>query len=113
MKKRKQYQFWVCFALGLALFVGTFPFYHDMYIAGVHTVICICLNAFSSVLFGAFFYCKWINWLHAEEKKIFLFFTVLQAIGHGVFAIMNWGSFFFLALTAVVLLLLAVSFFKE
>ena len=37
----------------------------------------------------------------------------MQAVGHGIFAMMNWGSFLFLALSVIVIILIAVSYFKE
>ncbi len=113
MNKLKQYQFWICFVVGLGLFVGTYPFYHDIYIAEIHTVICVCLNAFSSILFSAFLYCKWINGITADGRSVFLVLTIIQAIAHSIFAIMNWGSFLFLALSIIVFVFLVVSYFKE
>ena len=61
MKLWKQHQFWISLLVGVVLFIGTYPFYHDMYIAEVFTGLCICLNALSAILFGAFLYCKWTN----------------------------------------------------
>lgn len=113
MNKIKQYQFWVCLVLCLGMFIGTYPFYHDMYIAQIHTFICICLNAFSAILFSSFLYLKWVNCLSANRKAILLSLTIIQAIGHSIFTIMNWGSFFFLPLSVIVFILLAVSYFKE
>lgn len=113
MKKLRQYKFWICLVLGLGLFAGTYPFYHDMYIAEIHTAICICLNAFSSILFSTFLYYKWTNRITADSRMIFLFFTIIQAIGQGVFSIMNWGSFLFLPLSVIVFIILVISYFKE
>ena len=113
MNKLKQYQFWICIALCLATFVGTYPFYHDIYIAEIHTFICVCLNAFSSILFSTFLYCKWMNCISTERKTIFLILTIIQAVGHGIFAIMNWGSFFFLALSVIVFIILVISHFRK
>ena len=113
MKLLKQHQFWVSIALGLGLFAATYPFYHDMYIAEVFTGLCICLNALSAILFAAFLYCKWTNCLDADGRSIFLWFTIMQAVGHGVFAMMNWGSWLFLGLSVIALIILAVSHFKE
>ena len=113
MKMLKQYQFWLSAVLGAGLFAGTYPFYHDMYIAEVFTALCICLNGFSAVLFAAFLYCRWTNRVDADSRSIFLWFTVMQAIGHGIFAMMNWGSWLFLGLSAIVLVLLMVSRLRE
>ena len=113
MKLWKQHPFWLSLLAGLVLFVGTYPFYHDMYIAEVFTVLCICLNAFSAILFGAFLYCKWTNHIDADGRSLFFWFTIMQAVGHGIFALMNWGSFLFLALSVVVIILIAVSHFRE
>lgn len=112
MKILKQYKFWISLVLGLCLFVGTYPFYHDMYIADLFTVLCVCLNAFSAILFGLFLYCKWTKHIDVENRTIFLWFTILQAVGHGFFAMMNWGSFLFLALSVVVVVLIVISYFR-
>ena len=113
MKLLKQYQFWVSLGVGTVLFAGTYPFYHDMYIAELFTLICICLNGFSAFLFSAFLYCKWTKRIDADGRRIFLWYTVMQAVGHGIFAMMNWGSFLFLGLSAIVMILIAVSHFAE
>lgn len=113
MKLLKSYQLWLSLVFGLIMFGITFPFYHDMYIAQIHTAICICLNLFSSILFGFFLYFLWTKRIDAENRAIFFPLTLVQAIGHGIFAIMNWGSFLFLALSALVIIILAISYFKE
>ena len=113
MKLLKQHQFWISLLVGVVLFAGTYPFYHDMYIAELFTALCICLNAFSAVLFSIFLYCKWVNHMDADGRTIFLWFTIMQAVGHGIFAMMNWGSFLFLALSVVVIVLVSVSHFRE
>lgn len=113
MKLVRQHQFWISLFVGIILFVSTYPFYHDMYIAEVFTVICIFLNAFSAILFSAFLYCKWANHMDAEGRTIFLWFTIMQIVGHGIFAMMNWGSFLFLVLSVIVIVLIAVSDFRE
>ena len=109
MKLWKQYQFWVSLVVGLGLFAATYPFYHDMYIAEIFTVLCICLNAFSAILFATFLYCRWTDHIGADERAFFLCFILLQAVGHGIFAIMNWGSFLFLGLSVIVLIVLFAS----
>ena len=113
MNKLKQYQFWICLIIGLVLFIGTYPFYHDIYIAEIHTFICICLNVFSSILFSTFLYCKLTNCITTNGITAFLFLTIIQAIGQGIFAIMNWGSFLFLPLSAIVFVILVISYFKK
>ena len=113
MKLLKQHQFWISLFAGIALFAGTYPFYHDMYIPALFTVLCIFLNGFSAVLFGAFLYCKWTNHLDADGRTIFFWFTIMQTLGHGLFAMMNWGSFLFLGLSVIVIILIAISHFKE
>lgn len=113
MKLLKQHQFRVSLAVGLGLFAVTYPFYHDMYIAELFTGLCICLNACSAFLFAAFLYCRWTTRIDADVRHIFLWFTILQAVGHGIFAMMNWGSWLFLGLSVIVLILLAVSHLKE
>ena len=113
MKCLKQHQFWISLLVTVVLFAGTYPFYHDMYIAELFTAICILLNAFSAILFGTFWYCKWTNRIDADGRSIFLWFTIMQAVGHGIFAMMNWGSFLFLALSVIVIVLIAVAHFRE
>ena len=113
MKLFRQYQFWISLFVGIILFVSTYPFYHDMYIAELFIVICIFLNAFSAVLFSAFIYCKWTNHMGADGRKIFLWFTIMQAVGHGIFAMMNWGSFLFLVLSVIIIVLITVSHFRD
>ena len=113
MKTLKQHQFWISLLVGIVLFGGTYPFYHDMYIAELFTVLCICLNAFSAILFAAFLYCKWTNRMDADGRSIFFWFTILQAIGHGIFAIMNWGSILFLTLSVVVIVSIIVLCVRE
>ena len=113
MKLFRQHQFWISLFVGIILFVSTYPFYHDMYIAEAFTVICIFLNALSAILFSAFLYCKWTNHMDADGRKIFLWFTIMQSVGHGIFAMMNWGSFLFLVLSVIVIVLITVSHFRE
>lgn len=113
MKLLKQYPFWISLLVGIILFAGTYPFYHDMYIAELFTTLCICLNGFSATLFGTFLYCKWNNHIDADGRTIFLWLTIMQAVGHGIFAMMNWGSFLYLALSVAVIVLIAVSHFRE
>ena len=69
MKLLKQHQFWISFLVGIVLFAGTYPFYHDMYIAELFTALCICLNAFSAILFSIFIYCKWTNHMDAVVSR--------------------------------------------
>lgn len=109
MKLHYPRQFWCCVLTGLVLFAGTYPFYHDIYIAKLFTVICILLNAFSAVLFAVFLYCLWIRKLDRDVRGIFLWFIVLQSIAHGVMAIMNWASWLFLGLSVIMLALLAIT----
>lgn len=113
MKLLKQYQFWVSFVVALILFAVTYPFYHDMYIAELFTGLCICINAFSSILFAVFLYCKWTNHIDADGRSIFLWLIFMQAVGHVIFLIMNWGSWLFLALSVIVLIILLVSYFNK
>ena len=112
MKLLKQCPFWICLGFGLLLFVVTFPFYHDMYIPEIFTGLCICLNALSTILFTIFLFYLWEKKLDADSRTIFLWFTIMQAIGHGIFSIMNWGSWLFLGLSLIVLIILMCSYFK-
>jgi len=51
--------------------------------------------------------------MDADRRTIFLWLTIMQAVGHGIFAMMSWGSFLFLALSVIVIVLIAVSYFRE
>ena len=113
MKVVKQRQFWVSLLAAALLFAVTYPFYHDMYIAELFTALCICLNAFSAMLFGAVLYCTLTAQLDADMRTLFACFTVMQAVGHGIFAVMNWGSFLFLALSVCMFVMLFVSKRRE
>ena len=84
-----------------------------MYIAELFTVLCVFLNAVSSILFSVFLYLKWIDRLDSDGRGLFLWFTILQAVGHCVFVMMNWGSILFLALSVAVIVFIAVSYFRE
>ncbi len=113
MKLPKKAPLWVSLVAGLVLFVGTIPFNHDMYIPGVFTIVCICLNGLSALLFAKFLHRVWLKRLNGERRGLYTAGIILQAVGHGVFAIMNWGSWLFLGLSAIALVVLAVSHFKE
>lgn len=113
MKLLKRHQLWVSLVVGLGLFAGTYPVYHDMYIAELFTALCICLNAFSAILFATFIYYKWTKRMDADSRTIFLWFTILQTVGHGIFAMMNWGSWLFIGISVIVLIILAISYHKE
>lgn len=104
---------WGSFAVGLVLFVGTIPFYHDMYIPQVFTAVCVVLNGLSAILFAKLLHRILTKGLQAERRAMFAVGIVLQAIGHGVFAIMNWGSWLFLGLSVIALVVLTVVHFKD
>lgn len=108
-----QQRTWGGLALGLMLFVGTIPFYHDMYIPKLFTFVCICLNGISAFLFAKFLHRVWTKSLNAERRALYAVGLIGQAIGHGVFSIMNWGSWLFLGLSAIALIVLAVSHIKD
>ncbi len=112
MRIFKQYQFWTCLFVCIGMFIGAYPFYHNVYVSDTHTFICICLNAFSSIIFSAYLYLKWTNCIGQGIKILFLLLIILQGIGHGIFWIMNWASFFFLPLSAIVFILIIVSCFR-
>lgn len=101
------------FAAGAVLFFGTFPFYHDMYIPQVFTVVCIALNGLSAILFAKFLYRILTKSMNAGQRGLYTAGTIFQAVGHGVFSIMNWGSWLFLGLSVIALAVLAAVHFKE
>ena len=100
-------------AMGVVLFAVTIPFYHDMYIPKVFTGVCIGLNGLSAILFAKFLYRAGTKGLDAERRAMFTVGVIAQAIGHGVFSIMNWGSWLFLGLSVVALVVLAATHCKE
>lgn len=99
-----------CLILGAVLFLATHPFYHDIYVARIHTAICIFLNAFSSVLFSSYLYFVLEKRLTDKNRILFLLLTLLQGLFHGIFIVMNWGSFLFLPLS--VLLIFSLFYLK-
>lgn len=109
----KGYRVWVSLIIGLVLFFGTIPFYHDMYIPRVFTLVCIALNGLSAILFAKFLHRVWTKGLDGGRRGLYAVGIVFQAIAHGVFSIMNWGSWLFLGLSVVALAVLAVSHFKD
>ena len=104
---------WGSFAVGLVLFAGTIPFYHDMYIPQVFTLVCIGLNGLSAILFAKFLHRAWTKGLNGGRRGLYAVGIVFQAIGHGVFSIMNWGSWLFLGLSVVALVVLAATHVKD
>jgi hypothetical protein len=104
---------WGSFAVGLVLFVGTIPFYHDMYIPQVFTAVCVVLNGLSAILFAKLLHRILTKGLQAERRAMFAVGIVFQAIAHGVFSIMNWGSWLFLGLSVIALAVLTVVHFKD
>ncbi len=113
MKLLKQYRFWLSFVLAIGLFVVTFPFYHDIYISPLFTILCACFNGLSSVLFCVLLFCILKDNINADSRGIFIWFTVIQGIAHIVLAFMNWGSWLFLALSVIALLFLVASYYND
>ena len=111
VKTKYSSRFWICLVFGILSFAFTFPFYHGLYVSRVHTLICIALNAFSSIIFSIVFYSH--KRIDRKKKPLLLFAILLQGIGHGIFRVMNWGSFFFLALSPVAIFLLLRSVLKR
>ena len=113
MKLPKKAPFWVSLVAGLVLFIGTIPFNHDMYIPKVFTFVCVVLNGLSAVLFAKFLYRIRTKDLGAERTGAFAVGIIFQAIAHCVFAVMNWGSWLFLGLSVIALVVLAVVHFRD
>ncbi len=93
--------------------IGTYPYDHDMYIPDALTAFVFCLNTFSAILFSTFLYFILTKRIKRTSTIVFLLLTIMQAVGHGVFVVMNWGSFLFLPLSVIVLVVLAISYFKK
>ena len=113
MNKLKQYQFWISLIIGMVLSVGTYPYDHDMYIPDVLTAFVFCLNTFSAFLFSAFLYFVWAKHLTKKSIFILLLLTFVELVGHSIFIVMNWGSFFYLPLSIIVFVILVISYFKK
>ena len=108
----KKYPLLCSLAVSILLFVITLPFSHDMYIAPLFTVICVCLGLLSSILFGIILYQVLSKRFLVENYGIFLGFIILQGAAHAGFAMMNWGSWLFLGITVVVLVGMAFRYVK-
>ncbi|MBQ8815315.1 MAG: hypothetical protein IJZ85_12565 [Lachnospiraceae bacterium] len=112
MKLLKKSQFWYSIAFLILFFVAIYPYRHDMYIAVFHTMICVMLNGASSVLFAVILYLILCKKFMTADYGTFLWLLFMQAIGHGIFAFMNWGSWLCLGITAVILVCMAVTWIK-
>ena len=112
MKLLKKAQFWYSIAFLILFFVAIYPYQHDMYIGPLHTMICVMLNGASSVLFAVILYLVLCKKFSVEDYGTFLWLLIMQAIGHGIFAFMNWGSWLCLGITAVILVSMAVTYAK-
>ena len=108
MNVLKQKRFWLSIIFAAGLFALIFPYYHDMYIAPLHTALCIFLNGVSSLLFAVLLYQVLGRTFTVENSGIFVWFLLLQGVGHAGFAVMNWGSWLCLAVTAAALAWIAV-----
>lgn len=113
MKLYKQYQFWISLVVGLVMAVCTYPYDHDMYIPDILTALVFCLNAFSAILFSTFLYFIWTKRVKKKSTLVFLLLTIVQTIGHGVFIVMNWSSFFYFPLSIIVSIIIVVLYFRE
>ena len=67
----------------------------------------------SSLIFSLFLYKELTKSIDKENRTIFIWFIILQSIGHGIFAFMNWGSFLFLTLSLIAIILLVISYINE
>lgn len=113
MKLHKQYQFWLSLIVGLIMAVCTYPYDHDRYIPDILTAFVFCLNTFSAILFSTILYFIWTKRVTKKSILVFLLLTIIQTIGHGIFIVMNWGSFFYLPLSIIVFIILVALYFRE
>ena len=111
MKKPKP-QLYASIAFGVLLFAVTFPFQHNMYIPPLFTGICIFLNALSAALLAVLLYKILRRSVQADDPAALGWGLILPGIGHGVFAMMNWGSWLFLGLSAAAVVYLVIVYFK-
>ena len=113
MKILKQFRFWESLIFGMAFFTIIYPYQHDMYIGPLHTVICVMLNGASTILFSVILYLSLTKRFLVEDYGAYLWFLILLAVGHGIFAFMNWGSWPCLGIKAVILVYMLITYVRE
>ena len=113
MKILKQFRFWKSLIFGMAFFTIIYPYQHDMYIGLLHTVICVMLNGASTILFSVILYLSLTKRFLVEDYGAYLGFLILLAVGHGIFAFMNWGSWPCLGIKAVILVYMLITYVRE
>lgn len=105
MKLIKQYKFWTCLLLALAMFAGTYPFAYAKYVSLTVYYSSLALNGFSAILFNVFIYKKWTDSLDVEFLDMFYRLTIIQFVAHVLVIFVNWGSFLFVIMSGIMLLL--------
>ena len=110
MKILKQSTFWISLISGRVFFILIYPYQHDMYIAPIHTMIRVMLNGASVILFAVILYLILRKKFVTEDYGSFLWLLIMQGVGHGVFAFMNWGSWACLGITAFILFYMAAAY---
>ena len=113
MNLQKQHKFWLSLIVGLIMAVCTYPYDHNRYILDILTAFVFCLNTFSAILFSTFLYFIWTKRVTKKSILVFLVLTIVQTIGHSIFIVMNWGSFFYLPLSIIIFVTLVVLYFRE
>lgn len=99
--------------VGVALFLSMLPLHFDRYIPTVHSVISVILTALSCLLFSVVIY-KFINkTLLSHNLGILLYFLVALGIAHGIYTVMFYSSWICLAIILVILLVLAILYFRN
>jgi len=104
MKLLKNRNFHISALVGTAFALSIYPYGHDMYIPELFTAICAVLNLLSAVIFSALLYLKLEGKFPSEDMGYVILLLMIQAAGHGLFAMMSWGSWVCLGITAVILL---------
>ena len=100
-------------AFGVLLFAVAFPYSHNMYIPPLFTGICIFLNALSAALLAILLYKILARQVQPDDPSAFGWGLVLPGIGHGIFSMMNWGSWLFLGLSAAAVVYLFIVYLKN
>ena len=104
MKLLKNRNFRISAVTGLAFAAAIYPYNHDMYVPELFTAVCALLNLLSAVIFSVLLYLKLEGKFPTEEMGSVLLFLMIQAAGHGLFAMMSWGSWVCLGITAAIFL---------
>lgn len=109
----KNYKFYLSILLAIILFIASYPYYHDEYISSLHTGLCIAANAFSSILFAVMLYILLEKKYIKNIMIVILICLAIQIVCHSILVIMNWASIGFLALSAVSIIIMIITYMNN